>query len=995
MNRLWILPAGLLALALPAVPAHALTASRQAADLEIPLALDVQREAAARRPFQSAPALRSGAAGAGWRVQVAPQTGWVRMAHGGGVTLATSVAGEAQARTLAHEWLLANRSLVGVREDNSELRSVRHAAGKWAVHFRQTLAGVPVWKGSAFVLLGENGRVAAFGSDFLPEPDEIPAHPVLSADDALAAAANALAATPRADRPRTMEPYWVPAPAGERLELALAWRVVFESEAPFGRWETFVHGTTGDVLGRRNLYFPVNVVGDTQGNTAANPPTYGWCDGYSPFPYEHMTVQVSGGGSSTSDGNGEFTIPHGGSADVTVTAQFLGPYVNVNRFGGLGADASQAVVVTPGTPFTLLWDGANSRNDERTSFYHANVVHDFMKSLDPTFTQLDYAMPTMVGRTDGYCPGNAWWDGVGMNYCAPGSNYYNTGLLGNVIYHEYGHGVTQEVYQRNSAPEPAGGLHEGNSDVIANFIDRNSVIGYGFSTGTGCGSGIRNAANGLTYPTYNHNGGHTAGQVIAGFHWLAWQAMLDALPAAEADSVAFATWHYGRDLGTPQTFPDQVEWTFLVDDDDAFLGNGTPHYDYLCPAAEAKGFVCPEIIVGVFVDHTPLPLALDGSAGFDVVATATSTLASIDPSAVKTHYRVNGGPFAELLMTATANPDEYSAHIPAVPQGSEVEYYIEAADMLANSRTSPSSAPSVLHVFDVPSEYDPLEGGVSGWTAGLPSDNASTGQWGLFDPVGTAAQPGDDATPDPGVLCFITGQCASGHGTCTGGCDLGCNDIDGGTTTLLSPVYDLAGATFAKVKYARWYSNDTGAAPGEDFWVVDVSNDGGGSWASVENTNVSDASWRDVSVDIVAMFGTPGQVQLRFRASDLVNGSVVEAGVDELRVVASSDVGVAAPPVAAAPAPARLALEASQPNPFRAATRIDFALPRSADVSLAVYDVAGRQVRTLVAGPKDAGRHRAQWDGRSGDGSRVAAGVYFFRLTAEGQALTRKVTLMK
>jgi flagellar hook assembly protein FlgD len=59
-----------------------------------------------------------------------------------------------------------------------------------------------------------------------------------------------------------------------------------------------------------------------------------------------------------------------------------------------------------------------------------------------------------------------------------------------------------------------------------------------------------------------------------------------------------------------------------------------------------------------------------------------------------------------------------------------------------------------------------------------------------------------------------------------------------------------------------------------------------------------------------------------------------------------------------------------------------------------VYDVGGRVVRTLASGPRDAGRYRAEWDGRDGTGARVAAGVYFVRLVAGDEAMTRKVAVM-
>jgi hypothetical protein len=85
------------------------------------------------------------------------------------------------------------------------------------------------------------------------------------------------------------------------------------------------------------------------------------------------------------------------------------------------------------------------------------------------------------------------------------------------------------------------------------------------------------------------------------------------------------------------------------------------------------------------------------------------------------------------------------------------------------------------------------------------------------------------------------------------------------------------------------------------------------------------------------------------------------------------------------------------PNPLHPSTRIRYVLDRLAVVSLAVYDVRGRLVRTLVDGrTREAGRHEIVWDGADGSGRLVAPGVYFARLTLNGEvALTRKMTVAR
>ncbi len=992
--------AGVVALLIGAGSAFAFTEVEEAR-LEYPLAFDVQSRVPQLQELAAESLARSADFGLGWVGRRHVRTGVIEAAWGGQHLVTSSpVRDREQAVSLSRNFLATRGQLLATTEENLIFRNAKEWRGRYVTHFTQEIQGVPVWRAGAWVQLAEDGRLSAFGSSFFPEGHDAQAEIALLPQDAVAEAASALSTTPRTDRPIEIDRYWVPAPVGETFQLVMAYRVLFESEEPFGKWESLVHAGTGEILARRNFYHPINVVGGSEAQVQNQLPTLAYCDGEGTEVLAHMDISVSGGNTGTTDASGNFDISHGGASAVNVTASFAGPYINVNRFTGLGSDASLTVSFVPGVPGTFTFNDGNSRQDERDTFFHGNVIRDFMIDIDGTFTQLDLPVISVVGRTDGLCPGNAWWNiGAGqMNYClagsASGTDYANTGELANVVYHEYGHGITDVLYVRNGAPQqPPGGLHEGNSDVVANFLDRNPVIGLGFFDGN-CVSGIRNAENGLQYPASNENGGHTAGQVIAGFHWLFWQGLLAAFPQAEADSIAWSSWHYARDLGTPQTFPDQVLWTFLADDDDADLSNGTPHYDFLCAAAEAKGFTCPTITTGVFIDHTPLAsIELpSGTVSPEVVATITSTPAALDPSGLKLRYRLDGGAYQELALTATANPDEFSATFPALSVGAQVEYYIEGADLSGNMRTNPLGAPYIqTYTFDVAVLLDELEDGGVGWTAGLGGDTATSGIWELVDPIGTTAQPEDDATADPGTMCFITGQCS---GPLCSGCTLGCNDVDNGFTTLLSPVWDLSGLTNVRVKYARWFTNDTGAAPGEDAWVVDVSNDGGSTWTNFENTLDSSPAWEQMTIDIDALFGSADQVQLRFIASDTVNGSLVEAGVDDVRILGNDDSAVDTPVIGAA-APRALELGNAQPNPFDSATSITFALPEAGHVDLAVYNVSGQRVATLVDAARDAGRYDATWNGRDENGGRVSTGVYFYRLTVNGESLTKKMTALK
>jgi hypothetical protein len=85
----------------------------------------------------------------------------------------------------------------------------------------------------------------------------------------------------------------------------------------------------------------------------------------------------------------------------------------------------------------------------------------------------------------------------------------------------------------------------------------------------------------------------------------------------------------------------------------------------------------------------------------------------------------------------------------------------------------------------------------------------------------------------------------------------------------------------------------------------------------------------------------------------------------------------------------------SRPNPFNKTTTISFSIPQNARVSLKVFDVQGRLVRTLVDGAQPAGVHPVVWDRRSNDGRSVASGVYFYRLKTPGYEKSRRMVLLK
>ena len=141
----------------------------------------------------------------------------------------------------------------------------------------------------------------------------------------------------------------------------------------------------------------------------------------------------------------------------------------------------------------------------------------------------------------------------------------------------------------------------------------------------------------------------------------------------------------------------------------------------------------------------------------------------------------------------------------------------------------------------------------------------------------------------------------------------------------------------------------------------------GGASSSAANDRL-DAG--DVDLIVVSQYDGSGLYVLRNRLSD--------------RVTAARERSTQA-------LPSGFSLSPSYPNPFNPGTVIRLHLPDGAHATVAVYNIAGQRVRTLLNAWVHAGPHELAWDGADDDGNAVAAGVYLSRAEAGGRVLTGKM----
>ena len=205
------------------------------------------------------------------------------------------------------------------------------------------------------------------------------------------------------------------------------------------------------------------------------------------------------------------------------------------------------------------------------------------------------------------------------------------------------------------------------------------------------------------------------------------------------------------------------------------------------------------------------------------------------------------------------------------------------------------------------------------------------------------------------------------------------------TTMELNSGLDLSESTTASLVF--WHRYDTES--GYDYCLVEVSTNGGGSWAQVASYSGLLSNWTEVTIDLDSYVGT-SDFKVRFVLES--DGWVQKDGwyVDDVHVFADQPTGVDD-----GGAPLEL-LVGNYPNPFNPTTSVRYTVPRAGPVNLTVYDVSGRLVRTLVeTASHDAGRHSISWDGRDENGAEVATGVYFARLSVDSQSASGKMVLLK
>jgi len=853
------------------------------------------------------------------------------------------------------------------------------------VNYHQVHNGLRVLESRLTVKMSNQGQVILFGADVFNNIT-VDMNPTILAAGAENAAITEIDET-ITNVTVNNDLFILPVPENKANKFKLVYQVnveTMEGGIP-ANYYTLVDAHSGEVLYRTNTVMHMH---DEHGEEKKGSviemqvsgdiyPTHS----FNPLSNESMPNMEFSVASTTyrTDANGFMTTSASGTQNATF---FLRGYWSTVRTNNV----TPSFTTTVSDGLNNISFNANASVRERSAYYHVNIVHDHLKSLIPTFTGMDFSLTTNVDLTTDNC--NAFYNGSSINFYAQANGCTSFATVADVVYHEYGHGINDNYYSDNGGNFSNGAMNEGYADVWAYSITESAVVGYGTDLAAATDYIRRYDINRKVYPANLIGQVHSDGEIIAGAWWDTYLNLGSDMPAM---MNLFVLAYPGLQANTFNgnegvAFTDVLIDALQADDDDANLLNGTPNGQEIVDAFALHGI---NLISNANLLHTQLttaphsnPITINGTLQLNFPYTQY-----VDE--VYCNYKINGGSWNTVAMTNVSG-NNYTTDIPAQPIGSVVAYYLYARDINGEvaavkpsgaALTDPNLPNFIMVSFDLEMTDDADNNDDFGtFQTGLTSDNNTTGDWVLTIPIGSFSTTGDTTTAvQPyyqhtagGEFCYVTANAVSQTDA------VGTADVDGGHTTLRSAVFDVTGYTNPTISYFRWYINNppTGANPGQDWWHVQISNDGGTNWTYVENTKTSDRRWRRNVFRIADVITPTANMRLRFIASDSIRlgqnldgGSLIEAAVDDIQLwdntVNSIDEETALMNVSV------------YPNPTNGLVNLKIDLLEENEVSYEVLDITGRIVLTGTLGSLNIGNHLRQIDIQS-----LSAGTYNIQLTA-------------
>jgi Zn-dependent metalloprotease len=915
------------------------------------------------------------------------------------------------------------------------------------INLQQNYKGIDIWGAHLNIKSTQSGKVFMAGGEIFSDVD-IDVNPTIDQNQALEIAKSGMEFNPGADKAEFSKLTILPLIYSDRVEYHLCYIYNIKTMESSTNWRAFIDAKSGEIIWREDINRYGAIAGDIMTQIQLATPY----DTFTTVPLPNDNIYLENSYAATSDNAGHFRINTNLPGALNIDLYPRGTYFRiVNTLGGEGLIN---MLASQGDSLQLTWSDENSSIIERDPFYHCQVVHDFIKGLDPDLTVMDFQMQVNI-NVAGTC--NAFyqpWD-HSLNFYRDGGGCPNIAQIGDVAYHEWGHGLTDLQYEAGGSGGPNGAMDEGFSDFLACIITNQSLIGRGF---TGHGTYLRNIHNTNRYPDDWIGESHNDGLIISGALWN-FRLLFPDRPRF-VDSL----WHYAK-YGYGTDFTEYFYDFLAADDDDGNIQNGTPHANQIYYCFGNLHGIGPGI--NVIIDHNPILDSEDSLDTFTANATVQS-LNSMSNGTVVLQYST-GGAFQPVEM-ANLSGDDWTADIPNQHFGTTVRYYFAATDNMGLSATNPANAPdSLFHFYvgydtiapifqitqvpvntvDLFGPYGPFEiaandvQGIDSNSVVLHYQFNSGGE--LLAPMRKLVQSGSyildslitgqQLQTGDTIHYWFTGRDRAfnqniGRYPSTGALALAMADhelIDNFDTSIANwQVVGTGWVWFDRQGYQsnecmRCNSGDTysnnmntlsyrakayNLTPYEHIWArfkakyiiaagdscfVVASTNQAGPWTKV-GTITGASQWTSKAFEL-AGFAGPGNDHVYFGFLFTSDAATTNFGalIDNVELALTQNNEVAGE----LPLPVQTGLSQNYPNPFNMRTEIKFEVAAEQNVAIDVFDVMGRKVVNLVDEKLRAGSYQVKWDGHNSAGLEVASGVYFYKLNVGDKSQIRSMTLIK
>ncbi|MDX9752105.1 MAG: hypothetical protein RBT71_13580, partial [Flavobacteriales bacterium] len=674
-----------------------------------------------------------------WQQFVAAHPGWAvefdealhkpHRAYGPGIAVAGTT-------PLDRAWSFVQDVLApfGIPYDELVHRSTVTTGKFHYVHFFQVHEGMPVLHSRLLVKMDHAGRVLSFGAQ-VHDAITVGTVPAITAEQAMATAAAGIGEGAVAE---ALGQHVLPVPRGRTMDHRLVHTVMVRTDAAQGvpaRYRCHVDAHTGELLYRWNEVLDhARCSGRGHADDAAAQALVqatvhplGALHPTATAPLPHLRVTVNGEFAYT-DADG--LLDTGANGPVQATVALRGRWSNVRTNG---VTPSLVVTLEEG-PNTVSLDDV-STVQQRDAYYFVNRVHERMKHVLPDFTGLDTPLPTNVDLTTGTC--NAYYDGESINFYAQGGGCRSLATLGDVVYHEYAHGINDKFYQSLGGEWQNGAMHEGYADVWALTLTDQPVLAQGWQLNSTESYIRRYDQDPKVYPADLVGQVHADGEIIAGAWWDIYQLLGDQ----ELLLTLFAEAYPGLQATAPNgqegiAFREVLLDVLQADDDDGDITNGTPNGQ-----AIVEGFALHGITLLSNVDMAHVPVeAAPGQTGIAIEAEVDVQFpASLYLAGVRAFYRLNNETGWSSVLMAPAGGDLYAAELPAQPAGTIIHYYLAVEDVfgalssvlpVGAAMADPNLPFNILVGYDLMATEDiDFHNELGEWAHDLPTDNATAGQW--------------------------------------------------------------------------------------------------------------------------------------------------------------------------------------------------------------------------------------------------------------------------